>query len=251
MIRQSFFVFRSLMIALVYLMLVGCYSQQPLDPVTEQDIMVLHNRVLDTELVDAWNALDLVVGLSPQSLRAISTLQDLSILSPELAARVSQIQSLGISLKTNGIVVLLKPSAPKMKKSEILQPEIEAFLENKRQEIRESKKVHAWETLTNSRMLKLYCIDQCACLSREFMSVLPQDKAVSLTIYNKGDVKIKNSYGVTSNYQYHVATAILLESGEWGIIDPIMYGNTKLYSLSHWYSNILETSNLEIHISVR
>ncbi len=229
-------------------MLVSCYSKPGLNPVSVDELHIMQSRLEASPLESSWEALDLVAGISTNTLRVLGNFTELSLLPVDLQVKIETMKSLGIELLPNGVVVLAEPPLLKMKNSEILSPLYGPSLEALYRSIVDSRDVWTIEYLGGRERIKHFCANQCACLSDKISQILPIDKTLILQVNGYGGTSVRTSKNLVLDFGYHVATAIHIEDIGWGVIDPIMYGDAKIHSISDWRSRLLKTKDLRVSV---
>ncbi len=235
------------LLAIVSLILqVGCYSEPEMKPVSESELLSLYSRIESTDIQSPWDSLDLISGISVNTLRFIELNQGQALLPADIEEKLLKLKKMGVSLKL-GVISLDEPQVPTAKfvsaSTEAWQEAVTARMEI----LKKSREVYAVEVFGSHDKIKHYCKNECACISKRLLEVLGDQQTMRLIATGYGGLKFRNHLNVNNNsYGYHVATAIKMESGDWGIIDPIMFGDVSPHSLRDWHLNLIETTKLKI-----
>jgi hypothetical protein len=104
---------------------------------------------------------------------------------------------------------------------------------------------------------KVYCENECQCTSRALGEVLKSAQAGPKVLYltvqpKKPQDRIEVISGSEAKplWDYHVALLISDAHAGWGVVDPILYGDTQARSFSIWSDRLGHSSELNYLVSV-
>ena len=116
------------------------------------------------------------------------------------------------------------------------------------QKIRESNEIHAYEFVDTFQRRAHLCKYQCQCYTDKFALALRQSQFNGMILNSRvrGDFGVNIERTRTDNtrmqswYLYHSSLIIIDRDFRVGVVDPIMFGDASVRSLSSWYDRIKE-----------
>ncbi|MCB0348792.1 MAG: hypothetical protein KDD37_08145 [Bdellovibrionales bacterium] len=230
-------------------LLTACYSEPALQPVSEVELVTLYERLENSDIESPWDSLDIISGISTNTIRFIDLNQSkVELLPVSIQEKVQGLKSLGVSI-SSGVVALSEPQLPDLNGTKIQQEAWQVIVESRMKEIKASNEVYAVEVFSQHDKIKHYCRNECACISKHMIEALNGKEMIRLVAMGYGGLVLKDSFGnMNTSYSYHVATGVKMKTGDWGIIDPIMFGDVSPRSLLEWHSNLIQTNKLKIYV---
>ncbi len=125
-------------------------------------------------------------------------------------------------------------------------PGIATMIEDQYQDIQDGQEIYGYWFDH-----KFLCKYECACYAIKFTSLINAHASANVVIIpikitgGGAGVKVKRGFGMQSTYLYHVTSIIVdLKDYSAGVIDPIIFGDAKIYPLSSLYERIINVSTM-------
>ena len=261
-LRGLFFKY-TVLLSYVFLLLstVGCDFLLEADENLVRSELVQLNNDIQAGLLSpsSWNVLMRLGQTSSETRRFLGQMQNIPNFESFIPSRtldfIESIQS-QMMIDRFGRVNLTnieKPVMPEM-------VDIGAFaevIEDEYRDIQQSDEVYTYEIIDKFYRREHFCRDQCQCYAYRLGQVLKRanfDGVILNSRISGGDfgVIIERSYWddnrVKSWYLYHVGLIIVDRHFRVGVIDPIMFGDVDIRSLSSWYDRI-EGAEVSLKVS--
>ncbi len=246
--------------AICLLSLIGCLKTSSVDySIVTEELLDLRAEVLEGKLTTEPWGLAIRVGKLSEGTRLVmaqyAAKEEMPPVDLKLTSYLREIED-KVNIKRNGFY-LLNPAQPPgymLKWPESLQARIDSQYD----EILGSDEVWAYEFVDQDYREEHFCRNQCVCYAVQFKKLItesfPEVRAYIISIYGGSDtigVKIRQnaSKGLDErSYSYHTGLLLVGAGGSVGVVDPIMYQDSKIRSLNKWYDNLWKASDFQIKI---